>query len=319
MDKKIIFMLPGQGTQYYHMGEELFNSQKTFRKWMLRFDDICHDVIGESIIAYIFDDTKSKATPFDRTKYTHPAIFMVEYSMAKTLHHYGIFPDIYLGSSLGETTAAALTNAIDEEEAMRLVLKQARCFEYYCKDMGSMVTILDEPSLYEAIPEIHENCELASITFDKHFIVSGELADIQKVTGYLNNHDILYIKLPVRQGFHSRHINPAEQAFRQLVASLAISQLDTPMISCMCGDLLNSIDADHFWKKVRKPIMFRESITVLEKENDSIYIDIGPSGTFATYLKYILPDTSRSEKFSILTPFGDDYKMVNRVLERMNE
>ncbi len=95
----------------------------------------------------------SKAKPFDRTLFTHPAIFMIEYFMAKALQGDGVFPDLYIGSSLGEITAAALTKAIDEEEAVRVILKQAQCFEQYC--IGSMVTILHKSTLYEEIPASH--------------------------------------------------------------------------------------------------------------------------------------------------------------------
>ncbi len=310
-------MLPGQGTQYHHMGQELFKTHATFRKWMLKLDTICRDLVGESIIAHIYDDTKTKAKPFDRTLFTHPAIFMVEYSMAKTLQEEGVFPDLYIGSSLGEITAAALTKAIDVEEAVRVILKQAQCFEQYCIGSGSMVTILHKSKLYEEIPEIRDNCELVSITFDNHFIVSGCRADIQKVIAYLEKHELLYSKLPVSQGFHSQHINPVEQPFNQFMDTVLISKPDAVMISCMLGRRLGTIDPNHFWKIVRNPIKFRESIFDLEKEKASIYIDIGPSGTFATFLKYMLPDTSQSEKFSILTPFGNDLKRLSRVTENI--
>jgi hypothetical protein len=51
----------------------------------------------------------------------------------------------------------------------------------------------------------------------------------------------------------------------------------------------------------------------LEQQGAHRYIDVGPAGTLATFLKYGLPPTTRSTVQAILTPFGGDQKNLTAV------
>lgn len=67
------------------------------------------------------------------------------------------------------------------------------------------------------------------------------------------------------------------------------------------------------WGTVRKPIEFERTIAELEKRGPRYYVDVGPAGTLATFLKYALPSTSVSKMYSILSPFGMELKNYDRL------
>jgi hypothetical protein len=77
---------------------------------------------------------------------------------------------------------------------------------------------------------------------------------------------------------------------------------------------LSDLPGDYFWDAVRQPIRFRETTAQLERQGPRRYIDVGPAGTLATFLKYGLPATTRSTVHAILTPFGADRKNLAAVL-----
>src|SRR5690349_11489627 len=87
---KTVFMFSGQGSQYFQMGKELFNKNDTFRTWMVRLDEIARRLAGRSVIETLYSEAHRKADRFDCTLLTHPAIFMVEYSLAQTLMQAGL-------------------------------------------------------------------------------------------------------------------------------------------------------------------------------------------------------------------------------------
>src|SRR5436190_1548109 len=101
-------MFSGQGSQCFHMGRDLFRKNDTFREWMVRLDEIAQRSSGRSVLDTLYSDGKGKGDPFDRTVLTHPAIFMTEYSLAQSLIHAGVHPDMVLGVSLGSFAAAAV-------------------------------------------------------------------------------------------------------------------------------------------------------------------------------------------------------------------
>ena len=70
---------------------------------------------------------------------------------------------------------------------------------------------------------------------------------------------------------------------------------------------------------LRQPILFQQSVQILEKQQPLIYIDIGPSGTLATFVKYNLPSTSQSMQLPILTQYGNAVSNLDRIDEVLKD
>lgn len=183
MEKPIVFMFSGQGSQYFQMGKELFDQNPSFRRWMLQLDRISSSITGESVLEILYDPTKAKGDRFNQTKHTHPAIFMLEYALASTLIESGIRPAYVLGSSLGEFAAAAVAGILDAEQALTAVLKQAEVFESTCVP-GGMLAVLAEPAVYEN-SILKNETELVGVNYHSHFVISGGMVQIQAAERFL--------------------------------------------------------------------------------------------------------------------------------------
>jgi malonyl CoA-acyl carrier protein transacylase len=81
-----------------------------------------------------------------------------------------------------------------------------------------------------------------------------------------------------------------------------------PFVCCEHAATLAAVPADYFWRVVRRPVRFRETIRRLEQEGACRYVDVGPSGTLATFTKYGLPAVTASSVHATLTPYGRDAK-----------
>ena len=152
-------MFSGQGSQYYHMGMELFKKHPVFRNWMQTLDATAYVICGHSILDYLYDEDKKKSDSFNQTIYTHPAIFMVEFALAKIFLERGIKPDYVLGTSIGEFATAAVTHVMSFEEAMLALIRQAEVLETHC-EKGGMLAILHDPTIYDDMPFLYENSEV---------------------------------------------------------------------------------------------------------------------------------------------------------------
>lgn len=295
-------MFSGQGSQYYQMGKELFEQQPLFKNTMQAGNEICLQLTGLSIIDELYHIKNRKEDLFDRTLLTHPAIFIIEYALALVLLERGIKPDYVLGSSLGEFAAATLAGIFTFETGLKMVIKQAQELEKNCMN-GRMLAILDAPDLYN-IPLIRENSALAAINFHSHFVISGSFNNMLSIETHLKNQNILYQPLAVQFGFHSACIEDAAQDYLNFMESQSLKTSTLPYISCVHATQLSQIPPHHFWDCVRKPIQFQSTIERLEKKGPYIYMDVGPSGTLATFVKYQLSKHSSSEARTFLTPFG---------------
>jgi len=279
---------------------------------MLKLNDLVYQQSGRSVINEMYSDTKGKADLWDDVLYTHPAIFMLEYSLAKVLMENGIEPDLLLGVSLGEFTAIALAGVVSLEETLECLLKQAELLKNNCR-MGRMAAIISKPDLYAESPTLFQNSDLAGINFPNHFVISGEYEKLLRVEDYLKTKKILFQTLPVRYGFHSANIDPIANPFKKSLQSFKFRRPEIPIISSLLNKRVLEITPDYLWEVIRQPVYFQKTILELEKINPSHYLDLGPSGTLANFVKNNLSKDSLSQMYDILTPFGQGLQKFEKV------
>jgi acyl transferase domain-containing protein len=309
---RTVFMFSGQGSQYFHMGRELWDGHGVFRRAMLELDAMAQAELGCSVVEQIFQSSKTKADRFDRTLYTHPAIFMVEYALAQTLAAEGIRPDVVVGSSLGELTAATVAGALGPRAAIAAVIQQAKAIEGCCPP-GSMLAVLDDPRLHQEIEPLRA-MTLVSVGFDRHFVLSAGAARVREAESYLRSRALVYQVLPVSHGFHSPQIDAAERGFAECQRRCTLGVPTIPFVSSVTGGFLDDFGDDYFWRVARRPILFREATAALERSGGGLYLDLGPAETLGNLVKYNLRPDSPSRTMGVISPFGAELRRLERVV-----
>ena len=131
----IAFMFSGQGSQYAGMAAQLYRTHSVFRQAIDRCHALAEPYLEDGLLDVIFAQD-SNAALVNRTDYTQPALFAVEYALAELLKSWGIAPDAVIGHSLGEFVAACAADVMTLEDAMRLVttrgtlMRQCRSAEW---------------------------------------------------------------------------------------------------------------------------------------------------------------------------------------------
>ena len=306
MEQPTVFMFSGQGSQYFQMGRQLFEQNKIFRRWMLDLDEIARALTGCSVVAAIYASERSRGEVADEIAVTHPAIFMVQYAVAQSLIERGVYPDLVLGASLGSFAAASVAGLLSQSQALEAVIEQARAFKEKC-EAGGMIAILASASLYQEA-FLKDRSTLASVNFDSHFTISAEAKQLDQIEHMLQQRRINFQRLPVRFAFHSEDIDEAQERFTAYLDGMTSSEARMPLMCCSEVRPLRTIGKHYLWEVVRQPMRFQETIGLLEQQQPHRYIDVGPSGTLATFLKYGLARETRSTVHMTITPFGTDIK-----------
>lgn len=308
MKKPIVFMFSGQGSHYYQMGRELFEEHNRFRLWMEHCDTILKSLIDTSLIDILYSQHKRHEN-FDRLLYTNPALLCIQYSLARLLKEMGIQPDMVLGYSAGEITAAVVAGVISLEDGLALSVDVARVLEAN-SPKGGMLAIVDSENIYKQYPEIFSECWVACKNFDKNFVISGAGQDVTGIEKQLDEKQILSQRLAVNYAFHTPVMDSLRRELLAAGRGICFNPPKIPYISCYAKARVEHIDEDHIWSVIRYPVFFSETVRNMSREQDYIFIDVGPSGTLATLLRYLLPENSGSLSFDVMNQFGKDIQSL---------
>lgn len=315
MKRRIIFMFSGQGSQYYQMGKE-FLDHPTFLHWIKQGADILENLGHPSFLPLLYETTSRES--WDDLLLTHPSLVIIEYATFQVLKNLGLQPDAILGFSIGEFSAAAAADILTFEDAVKAAYEQAKIITNLCS-IGGMTAVLATPHFYEQ-SVLKEYVHLAGINYNEHFMIAGKKDRLEKAHQFLKTSDKTFIPLPVNYAFHSPEIAKAQIPFENYFKK--ISPLKTPsipLISSSTGRPLEKIVDSHFWNVVYEPLNFQNVISVLESSPINLFIDLGPSGTLATFIKYNLSKTSHSLAIPLLTPFYNGKKNLEQLLLFLKE
>jgi bacillaene synthase trans-acting acyltransferase len=311
MEKRVVFMFSGQGSQYYQMGRELYEKHEMFKYWMDYCNKIVTPLIHTSLIDVLYSE-KTKGIPFDEILYTNPALLCIGYSMSKTVQDMGFQPDCVLGYSLGEMIASVVSGAISLEDGIRMVVGLAKLVTDKTQQ-AEMLAILETKKIILNFPDLFERCWITATNFQNNFVVSGLPIDIQRLQKALSKINVTSQLLPVCYGFHSKLIDPIEGEFRFIAQNIKISPNTIPIVSSRTADVIDELNEEHFWEVIRYPVNFELTIVDMLKRGNYTFIDLGPSGSLATIVKNILPPASPSISIPILNQFGRDLSAIERL------
>jgi bacillaene synthase trans-acting acyltransferase len=175
-----------------------------------------------------------------------------------------------------------------------------------------MIAVLADPSLYDE-PPFRSSCDCAAVNYSSHFVVSAAQPQCLIIENRLKALEVPWQRLAVSHPFHSRWMDTARVHFASFMNSVPIRKGTLPLMCCDRAVTLTQLDAAFFWDVTRRPIRFPQAIGKLEQTAPYRFVDVGPSGTLATFLKYVLPPNSRSTVHAVLTPYGRDLENWGRL------
>lgn len=276
---KLAFLFTGQGSQYPHMGKELYSSQPEFKNSFDECAKLFQKTLNIDLLDLVYGPLSSAAS-LQETIHTQPVLFSIEYALAKTWIHFGVKPNIVLGHSIGEIVAACIAGVFDLKDAVRLVSARAK----YIHDLavkGGMLSVSLEEDTVKKLIQPYKNLSIAAINSLSSVVVSGDLNEINSLEIHCNNEKIRNKKLQVSQAFHSSLLKEMIRPFRKELESINFHAPKIKFVSNITGKLVSQdeiTNPDYWCKHILSPVRFYDSLKEVEKQNCNFYLEIGGQG-----------------------------------------
>jgi len=277
-----VFLFPGQGAQYVGMGRGLYEHEPAYRQAV----DECAALLladGELDIRQVLYAEAGRAGTEERlknTRYAQPALFVTEYALAQLWRSWGIVPSILCGHSLGEFVAAHLAGVFSLADALRLVAARGRLVSGLPR--GSMLSVRLPAAEVEAL--LSPGLDLAATNSPRLCVVAGPDEAVATFAHLLDGRAIPNKLLATSHAFHSAMMEPVLASFTPLVASLALSRPQVPVVSTVSGTWLTDAQATDpaYWTQhLRRTVRFAEALETLGTLPQPLLLEVGPGNTLA--------------------------------------
>lgn len=307
-DPVVVFMFPGQGSQYAGAAADLYREEPRFAKLFDQCAELFKPELGVDIRKFLERD-ENQTVQVNQTHYAQAIIFSYSWSLARLLMQMDANPDAMIGHSIGEYVAATIAGVMSLHQAIRIISTRGKLMHTAPK--GYMVSVaLSEAELQSIVQDI--GAEIAAVNAPQSSVLSVTPDKLDALTQRLQQEKADFRVLHTSHAFHSSMMETAVEPFVKTFDGLQFNAPEIPFMSNVSGDYANEdVMTGSYWgRHLRSAVRFNDGLDKLLKDNkchDVILFELGP-GTSLNMLARKQPDM---QNVKVLSSIRHSNEQVN--------
>ncbi|MBO9661972.1 non-ribosomal peptide synthetase/type I polyketide synthase [Dokdonella sp.] len=284
---KLVFLFPGQGSQHANMARELVAAEPAFRESFERCCELASrhlDLDLRALILPMTGDEKRANAQLAETRCTQPALFAVEYALARWWQSIGLDADAMIGHSIGEYVAATLAGVFTLEDAIALVCARGAAMQ--AQPPGAMLAV--RAAEHDVAARLPLGVTLAAVNAPELVVVAGAEDALDAFAKELDAERIASTRLKVSHAFHSASMDGALPAFERAFAQVRLAPPTRPFHSCVSGRPIRADEATDpaYWlRQLREPVRFADAVADALADGPALFVEVGPSQALTTFVR----------------------------------
>ena len=300
----IVMMFPGGGAHFPGAGRELLEHSAFRRAVDECFNLMPPDAPGDlrQVMFALDPSSADAARKLEQPGYAIPALFTLEYSLAKLWQSWGVVPVAVMGHSAGEYAAACFAGVMSLEDALAITVLRGQLFE--AVPPGAMLAVdLPEADLREQLAGT--DLDLAAVNAPDLCIASGALHEIAVLEERLAGQGVENRRLRIDVAAHSHLLDGVLETFRQRLSKVRFHAPTIPFISNLTGTWVEArtlVDPEYWVRHLRHAVRFSDGMARALEMPGVTLLEVGPGQSLCGLARQngasrkiaVLPSTSRA-------------------------
>nr|AOG74797.1 polyketide synthase [Byssovorax cruenta] len=273
---KVVFVYPGQGSQWVGMGRQLLDKEPVFRRAMEACDEAIRAEAGFSLLEALA--AEAGRSELERIDVIQPALFAMGVSLSALWRSWGVEPDAVVGHSMGEVAAAHVAGALTLHQAAQIICRRSRLL-LRLRGQGAMALVeLSLAQAEEAVRGHEDRLSVAVSNSPRSTVLSGHPAALEEVLSQLVRKNVFCRQVKVDVASHSPQMDALRGELLEALEGLLPSTAKLPMYSTVTGCVIEGAElAAAYWvRNLRDPVRFAESVQQLLTQGHTLFVEMSP-------------------------------------------
>jgi amino acid adenylation domain-containing protein len=284
----VAFMFAGGGAQYVNMGQDLYENEPFYKSTLDECIQIAQGMLDFDLRGILFpkeaDEEQARVDIIIPSR-TLPALFVTQYAQALLWQSWGVKPELFIGHSVGEYTAACLAGVFSFKDALSIVIKRGALFDSL--PAGGMLSVM--LSQDEVKPYLEQGLSLAAINSQDLCVLSGPIELIESVQAKLEATEVQCRRVRISVAAHSAMLDPILEEFGTFLSTITYHPPKEKIVSNLTGQWLTdeeAIDPQYWVRHLRGTVRFAEGMSLLlSDEVAPVLLEVGPGNTLSSFAR----------------------------------
>ncbi|QBI54871.1 type I polyketide synthase [Streptomonospora litoralis] len=312
LDRRVVFMFPGQGSQWAGMAGRLVAESAEFAERMAECDRALAPFTGWSLLELLEDEDTAWMERVDRVQ---PVLFAVMVSLAAMWRAAGVEPDAVIGHSQGEIAAACVAGALSLDDAARVVALRSRALTRIAGG-GGMMSVALPPERVRSLLERRSALSLAAANGAASTVVSGPAEELADLARELEEDGTRTRRVPVDYASHSADVELLHDELLDALAPVAHHDGEIPFYSTVTADRLrlSAVGPEYWYRNLRRPVELEHVTRLLADHRHDVFLEVSPHPVLTPAISETLADQGRLDSAVVVGTLRRDEGGLDRFL-----